>query len=266
MFVLFNRYPRSSISLAFFVPVLAFFCHVHTNVQLTELQTNPRSKSSSGSSMASVGFANLPKQWHLQVCQTRSSRSISWLWENQVWEKQHWSTRCSTKRFWPRKLWNRLQLRGWWNSKRFHRNDYFSNWRGRRQVKFDSNHHTRIWRQPRLHRFRETYCGGNQHAVWPLLGAESRVNRSTITDNRVHALLYFIEPTGHSLKALDIQVMKQVHEKVNLIPIITKSDTLTDEEIADFKASYSSWSYSPEDQDFQTPDIRQWRWRGSERL
>ncbi|OVF09062.1 putative septin [Clavispora lusitaniae] len=68
------------------------------------------------------------------------------------------------------------------------------------------------------------------------LEAESRVNRSTITDNRVHALLYFIEPTGHSLKALDIQVMKQVHEKVNLIPIIAKSDTLTDEEIADFKA------------------------------
>lgn len=67
------------------------------------------------------------------------------------------------------------------------------------------------------------------------LEAESRVNRSTITDNRIHALLYFIEPTGHSLKALDIQLMKLVHEKVNLIPVIAKSDTLTDEEIAEFK-------------------------------
>lgn len=67
------------------------------------------------------------------------------------------------------------------------------------------------------------------------LEAESRVNRSTITDNRVHALLYFIEPTGHLLKALDIQVMKLVHEKVNLIPVIAKSDTLTDEEIGEFK-------------------------------
>lgn len=67
------------------------------------------------------------------------------------------------------------------------------------------------------------------------LEAESRVNRSTINDERVHALLYFIEPTGHSLKALDIEFMKLVHEIVNLIPVIAKSDTLTDEEIAEFK-------------------------------
>ncbi|GEQ68896.1 hypothetical protein JCM33374_g2565 [Metschnikowia sp. JCM 33374] len=68
------------------------------------------------------------------------------------------------------------------------------------------------------------------------LEAESRINRSAITDNRIHALLYFIEPTGHSLKSLDIQLMKSVHEKVNLIPIIAKSDTLIDEEVSSFKA------------------------------
>lgn len=67
------------------------------------------------------------------------------------------------------------------------------------------------------------------------LEAESRVNRSSVADNRVHALLYFIEPTGHSLKALDILLMKLVHEKVNLIPIVAKSDTLTDDEIEEFK-------------------------------
>ncbi|KAK6198886.1 Cdc3 septin [Scheffersomyces amazonensis] len=67
------------------------------------------------------------------------------------------------------------------------------------------------------------------------LEAESRINRSVIKDTRIHALLYFIEPTGHSLKSLDIAFMKQVHEKVNLIPIIAKSDTLTDEEIQGFK-------------------------------
>lgn len=67
------------------------------------------------------------------------------------------------------------------------------------------------------------------------LEAESRINRANITDGRVHALLYFIEPTGHSLRSLDINFMKQVHEKVNLIPIISKSDTLTEEEIAEFK-------------------------------
>lgn len=68
------------------------------------------------------------------------------------------------------------------------------------------------------------------------LEAESRINRSAITDNRIHALLYFIEPTGHSLRSLDVQLMKLVHEKVNLIPIIAKSDTLVDEEIDEFKA------------------------------
>jgi septin 7 len=30
--------------------------------------------------------------------------------------------------------------------------------------------------------------------------------------------------------------MRRLHTKVNLIPIIAKADTLTDEEIADFKA------------------------------
>ena len=30
--------------------------------------------------------------------------------------------------------------------------------------------------------------------------------------------------------------MRQLHTKVNLIPIIAKADTLTDEEIAEFKA------------------------------
>jgi septin 7 len=67
------------------------------------------------------------------------------------------------------------------------------------------------------------------------LEAENKVNRMNIVDNRVHACVYFIQPTGHSLKALDIEVMTQLHTKVNLIPVIAKSDTLTDEEIANFK-------------------------------
>ncbi|KAH3671683.1 hypothetical protein OGAPHI_000388 [Ogataea philodendri] len=67
------------------------------------------------------------------------------------------------------------------------------------------------------------------------LEAETKINRSTIVDNRVHACLYFIEPTGHSLKPLDITFMKQIHEKVNLIPVIAKSDTLTEKEIQEFK-------------------------------
>lgn len=67
------------------------------------------------------------------------------------------------------------------------------------------------------------------------LEAENRVNRMNIVDNRVHACVYFIQPTGHSLKPLDIEVMRRLHTKVNLIPVIAKADTLTDEEVALFK-------------------------------
>ncbi|KAK6610473.1 septin [Botrytis cinerea] len=68
------------------------------------------------------------------------------------------------------------------------------------------------------------------------LDAENKVNRMNIVDNRVHACVYFIQPTGHALKPLDIEVMRRLHTKVNLIPVIAKADTLTDEEIAAFKS------------------------------
>ncbi|KAF8846294.1 Septin [Paxillus ammoniavirescens] len=68
------------------------------------------------------------------------------------------------------------------------------------------------------------------------LEQENRVNRQKIMDNRVHACLYFIQPTGHSLKQIDIEFMRRLHTRVNLIPVIAKADTLTDEGIADFKA------------------------------
>jgi septin 7 len=71
------------------------------------------------------------------------------------------------------------------------------------------------------------------------LDAENKVNRMNIVDNRVHACVYFVQPTGHSLKPLDVEVMRRLHTKVNLIPVIAKADTLTDEEIASFKQRVS---------------------------
>ncbi|KAK9453896.1 Septin-domain-containing protein [Dipodascopsis uninucleata] len=68
------------------------------------------------------------------------------------------------------------------------------------------------------------------------LESENKAHRSDIVDNRIHACLYFIAPTGHSLKQIDVEVMKKLHNKVNLIPVIAKSDILTDEEIVSFKA------------------------------
>lgn len=68
------------------------------------------------------------------------------------------------------------------------------------------------------------------------LTLESRVNRQKqISDNRVHCLLYFISPNGHGLKEIDVFFMKKLHDKVNIIPIIAKADTLTSEECTQFK-------------------------------
>jgi septin 7 len=72
------------------------------------------------------------------------------------------------------------------------------------------------------------------------LDAENKVNRMNIVDNRIHAVVYFIQPTGHSLKPLDVEVMKKLHSKVNLIPVIAKADTQTDEEINAFKQRVNS--------------------------
>uniref|UniRef100_A0A8C4SIE6 Septin n=1 Tax=Erpetoichthys calabaricus TaxID=27687 RepID=A0A8C4SIE6_ERPCA len=60
---------------------------------------------------------------------------------------------------------------------------------------------------------------------------ESGLNRKNIQDNRVHCILYFISPYGHGLRPLDVEFMKAVHDKVNIVPIIAKADTLTPKEV-----------------------------------
>ena len=67
------------------------------------------------------------------------------------------------------------------------------------------------------------------------LNAESRVQRQPMRDNRVHVCLYFIQPSGHGLKPLDIEFMKRLHDKVNIIPVLAKADTMTPDECAYFK-------------------------------
>ena len=49
-------------------------------------------------------------------------------------------------------------------------------------------------------------------------------------DSRIHVCLYLIEPTGHGLKEFDIQFMKTIGERCNILPILCKSDTLTESE------------------------------------
>ncbi|KAI8867424.1 cell division/GTP binding protein [Ramicandelaber brevisporus] len=57
-----------------------------------------------------------------------------------------------------------------------------------------------------------------------------------IPDTRIHCCLYFISPSGHGLRPLDIEVLKRLTEVVNVVPVIAKSDTLTLEERIAFKS------------------------------
>ncbi|TXT15897.1 hypothetical protein VHUM_00400 [Vanrija humicola] len=56
-----------------------------------------------------------------------------------------------------------------------------------------------------------------------------------IPDTRVHCCVFFINPTGHTLKPIDITVLKKLSEIVNVVPVIAKSDSLTLEEREGFK-------------------------------
>lgn len=53
------------------------------------------------------------------------------------------------------------------------------------------------------------------------------VRERHIPDTRVHAVLFFIDPSGHSLRSIDIQVLKKLGDIANVIPVIAKADSLT---------------------------------------
>ncbi|QRW16019.1 Septin [Rhizoctonia solani] len=56
-----------------------------------------------------------------------------------------------------------------------------------------------------------------------------------IQDTRIHCCLFFLNPTGHQLRPIDIIVMKKLSEVVNVVPVIAKADSLTLEERDAFK-------------------------------
>ncbi|KAM7038953.1 septin-12 [Acridotheres tristis] len=56
-----------------------------------------------------------------------------------------------------------------------------------------------------------------------------------IPDTRVHGCVYFVPPTGHWLRPLDLEFMQRLSKIVNVVPVIAKADTLTLEERAEFK-------------------------------
>lgn len=76
---------------------------------------------------------------------------------------------------------------------------------------------------------------------------EQQPLRTSKQDLRVHACLYFVRPSGTTLKPLDVEVMKRLGTRVNLIPVIAKADTMTPEDLLSFKqrvgtSAISLWS------------------------
>nr|VZI38269.1 unnamed protein product [Spirometra erinaceieuropaei] len=65
-------------------------------------------------------------------------------------------------------------------------------------------------------------------------GAHGRLG--VFPEQLIHACFYFIEPTGHGLRLVDLKAMRHLCDKVNLIPLIAKADTMTAEECRDFKS------------------------------
>lgn len=71
-----------------------------------------------------------------------------------------------------------------------------------------------------------------RHQYDEILLEESRVRRNPrFKDGRVHCCLYLINPTGHGLKEIDVEFIRRLGTLVNVIPVISKADSLTTEEL-----------------------------------
>ena len=69
------------------------------------------------------------------------------------------------------------------------------------------------------------------------------------TKDHFYIAFYF-----HSLKPLDISVMKCLHDKVNIVPVIAKADTLTKKEVKDLKQRILREIYDNHIQIYQFPE------------
>ncbi|XP_004864877.1 septin-12 isoform X2 [Heterocephalus glaber] len=57
-----------------------------------------------------------------------------------------------------------------------------------------------------------------------------------IPDTRVHCCVYFVPPTGHCLRPLDIEFLQRLCRTVNVVPVIARADSLTIEEREAFRS------------------------------
>lgn len=57
------------------------------------------------------------------------------------------------------------------------------------------------------------------------------MERKKLRDTRIHCCLYFIPPYVRGLRPIDIETMKALQSKVNIVPVIAKADSLTKKEL-----------------------------------
>lgn len=102
-----------------------------------------------------------------------------------------------------------------------------------------------------------------------VLAEETRIRRNPrFEDTRVHIALYFIEPTGHGLREIDVEMMKKISRYTNVLPIISKADSFTKDELANFRKSINddiqrfhvpvfTFEADPNDDDIETIEENQ---------
>ncbi|RCK55294.1 Sporulation-regulated protein 3 [Candida viswanathii] len=87
----------------------------------------------------------------------------------------------------------------------------------------------------------------NRHASWITLSKyvddqfksylyqSQQPKRATMVDSRIHCCIYFLNSVTRLISNLDIQSMKSLSTKANLLPVIARADMLTDVELNNFK-------------------------------
>ncbi|EEB08232.1 septin Spn4 [Schizosaccharomyces japonicus yFS275] len=65
---------------------------------------------------------------------------------------------------------------------------------------------------------------------------DQQPDRRNIVDARIHACLYFLRPYCKGIKPLDLEAIKQLSKRVNLIPVIAKADVYSRSDLALYKS------------------------------